>query len=452
MNAARCSSSKAKKVDEGLRKHVVVGDVEPGLAAHLVFRMDRLRQVAEAAVGDLAKLVVVVEDHAAVARHAEILEQQVAGKDVGVGEVADALAVVEHRKFGRSVGGAAQVEVERRHAPLDVADDRRSGRRRRRAPCWPSRPQARREAPGRTAPCGKRRRLNSWASTRRPARSCLKTSWYFAHHVLAQDVLRIREAVADDLEDDVEGGQREAHHDETALARQRARTGPRVCQMPQELAVALGLALLGAAEHGEQLARPAYAAAWIQEQHGFADALEIHVKVGAREAEHDADVVFGEHDRIDQHAAVGVLERDDERHEESAARDPPDNVGARHLVEHRHDHLDFLHASAVGQGCAVCAQRPRRRVRRSCRSLSTASESAARRAGPRPRAAASRGWRRSSCQRWSLCLRAGQGRSRRTRCPASTPTVPKSRRVMELKKVLVNSASGSAAISISNCG
>ena len=42
-------------------------------------------------------LVVVVEHDAAVARHAEILEQQVAGEDVDGGELADRVAVLAHR-------------------------------------------------------------------------------------------------------------------------------------------------------------------------------------------------------------------------------------------------------------------------------------------------------------------------------------------------------------------
>jgi hypothetical protein len=79
-------------------------NVEPCLAAHLIFRIGCLGQVAKAAVRDLAELVVVVEDHAAVAGDAEILEQQVAREDVGVGEVADALSIVERRAFGIRCG------------------------------------------------------------------------------------------------------------------------------------------------------------------------------------------------------------------------------------------------------------------------------------------------------------------------------------------------------------
>ena len=44
----------------------------------------------------------------------------------------------------------------------------------------------------------------------------------FRHDLLAQHGLRGGEAVADHLEDHVEGGQGEAHHHQAALARRRA--------------------------------------------------------------------------------------------------------------------------------------------------------------------------------------------------------------------------------------
>ena len=59
-------------------------------------------------------------------------------------------------------------------------------------------------------------------------------------------------------------------------------------QVAEQLAVALGLALLGAAEHGEELADTGLRGRIVlQEQHGFADVLEVDVEVGAREAEQD---------------------------------------------------------------------------------------------------------------------------------------------------------------------
>lgn len=43
-----------QEIDERLREHVILGDVEPCFVAHLILRMDRLRQVAEMAVSNLA--------------------------------------------------------------------------------------------------------------------------------------------------------------------------------------------------------------------------------------------------------------------------------------------------------------------------------------------------------------------------------------------------------------
>ena len=109
-----------EETQERFRKHIALAHVEPGLGAHFVLVALGARQVAEVAVGHAAQLVVIVEDHAAVARDAEVLQQQVAGEDVGIGEIADALAVVEHRALGGFRGSAAQEQVERRQPPLDV--------------------------------------------------------------------------------------------------------------------------------------------------------------------------------------------------------------------------------------------------------------------------------------------------------------------------------------------
>ena len=79
------------------------------------------------------------------------------------------------------------------------------------------------------------------------------------------------------------------------------------------------------------------------------------MKIGAREAEHDADVGFGQHDRIYEHAAVGVLECNDERYEEVATEDAPDDVGTRHLVEDRADHFDPLDRAPLAPRVQVAA-------------------------------------------------------------------------------------------------
>ncbi len=82
--------------------------------------------------------------------------------------------------------------------------------------------------------------------------------------------------------------QGETDHDETALAgRVHEAVGCRA-EVPEDLAVALGLALLGAAEHGEQLADGLARQDPLQEQDGVAHTLEVHVEVRAGEAEEDA--------------------------------------------------------------------------------------------------------------------------------------------------------------------
>ena len=184
--------------------------------------------------------------------------------------------------------------------------------------------------------------LNSCASTSRPARSCLKTRSYFSQHVLAQDVLLGGKLVADQLEDDVERGQREAHHHQALLAGGQHELVVRMLQVAEQLAVALGLALLGPAEHREQFAHRLARQDRLQELDDLAHVREVDVEVRAREAEQHADRALVEHDRVDDHAAVVVAQRDDERQRPAAADDAPDEIGARHLVEDFLDDLELL--------------------------------------------------------------------------------------------------------------
>ena len=71
-------------------------------------KLSGLRHRAEPAIRQQRELIVVVADHAAVTCHAEILEQHVAGEDVGAGEILDRLAIVERgvqRRGRRRVSG-----------------------------------------------------------------------------------------------------------------------------------------------------------------------------------------------------------------------------------------------------------------------------------------------------------------------------------------------------------
>ena len=82
---------------ELLGKHVLLAHEEPGLGRELLLDRGRLRDAPEAALRQQAELVVVVADHPPVPGHAEVLQQHVAGEDVGGGEVLDGVAVVDHR-------------------------------------------------------------------------------------------------------------------------------------------------------------------------------------------------------------------------------------------------------------------------------------------------------------------------------------------------------------------
>ena len=283
-NASRSRSGQAEEADELLGEDVVLADVEPGLAAHLVLVVARPRDVAEVAVGDEAQLVVVVEDRRARARVTpKFLSSRSPGKMLVSGEVADRLAVVEHRLARGPLVALADEEVERRHAPLDVevadqdaspVDADRARRLGERAP---------RAAPARSGRASKTRCSNSCASTSRPARSCWNTSSYFCITSWRVHVLRRRELVADHLEDDVERGQGEDDHHHARVAARRARSGRRVCgEVAEELAVPLGLAVLVAAERGVQLARRASAAGVAQERHQLAPG--VRARRGSRSA------------------------------------------------------------------------------------------------------------------------------------------------------------------------
>ncbi len=161
------------------------------------------------------------------------------------------------------------------------------------------------------------------------------------HDLFAPDVLHGREVVADHLEYDVEVLEREAGHHEAAFARRAHEAVLGGAEVPVDLPEALGLALLGATEHREQLGHRLVRQHRAQEQHGLADALEVHVEIGAREAEQDCDIALAEHDGIDQHAAPGIAERERERQHPALAQDPAHDVGPAHLVEDGPDDLDL---------------------------------------------------------------------------------------------------------------
>jgi len=96
-----------------------------------------------------------------VARDTEILQQQVTRKDVGVGEITDALSVIKHHALDICGGRAAQEQVQRRHAPLDIQVIEHQVAPSARTVCAASR-RSSSSSSGAKRARGKRRRRNSW--------------------------------------------------------------------------------------------------------------------------------------------------------------------------------------------------------------------------------------------------------------------------------------------------
>src|SRR5205823_8429763 len=81
---------------ELLGKDVMLRHGKPRLCRELVVRRPWGREPTEATVGQRCELIVVIEDYAAVAADAEVLQQQVTGENIGGCEIFDGLAVIEN--------------------------------------------------------------------------------------------------------------------------------------------------------------------------------------------------------------------------------------------------------------------------------------------------------------------------------------------------------------------
>ena len=127
----------------------------------------------------------------------------------------------------------------------------------------------------------------------------------------------------------------------------------RVAEMSDELAVALGLALFCATEHRENFAQRFAWQQAAQENDRLDDALEIDVEIRACETEHDADVVFVEHDGIDGEAVFQMLQSEYEGRLATIRLQSADEVGACALEKHRPQQLDGAHLAPEARGRGV---------------------------------------------------------------------------------------------------
>src|SRR5215510_15041316 len=113
-------TSGQQKWPELLGEHIAWRHRVPRLGRKLVLGGRRSRDAPEVDVCHIGDFIVVVEHHAAPARDAEILEQHIAGKDVDRCKLLDGVAVIKHRLTELLLVGAVEVQIERRHAPLNI--------------------------------------------------------------------------------------------------------------------------------------------------------------------------------------------------------------------------------------------------------------------------------------------------------------------------------------------
>ena len=124
------------------------------------------------------------------------------------------------------------------------------------------------------------------------------------HHLAARGRLGVGERVADDLEDDVERGQREDDHHHALVAAGDLELVGGSFDVAHQVAVQFGLAVLveadGVVELGGGLARHDR----LEERDQVVRPIDLDVEVGAGEAEHDADFIRGHQRGIDEDAAA----------------------------------------------------------------------------------------------------------------------------------------------------
>ena len=330
---------------EGLGEHVLRADGVPDLARHLVVLVARWRHAAEVAVGDVLDLVVVVEDHLAVARDAEVLPQHVAGEDVGRDQVLDGVAVLDDGALdllllagGR---GVLQVDVQRDHAPLDVevADQQQFAVFLHQAGAEVAQlgDQFLVEAVAREGDVAVLQRVGHAADA-----VVLLHQQVLGLDLLARGVLLRRVEVLDDLEDVGEGRQVEHQHHHALDAGRDAEAVARVPQVGEEVAVEEVLAVLLQAERAVELVARLARHQAAQELHVGARHLHVDHEVGAREAEDDQQLVLAEQRRVDDEPArLAVQQRQAHRDLGVAVDHLGDDIGALVAEEERTQHLDL---------------------------------------------------------------------------------------------------------------
>ena len=115
-------TAQPQEFDELLREHIVRTHIKPWLGTYLFIVVTRCRQIAKPAFRHQAQLVIVIEDHPAMTRYTEVLQQQITGKDIAERQIPDRLAVVANRPARCRRLCFTQVDIKRLEAALNLAE------------------------------------------------------------------------------------------------------------------------------------------------------------------------------------------------------------------------------------------------------------------------------------------------------------------------------------------
>ena len=278
----------------------------PGFGGHFGFGGRRGRDFAEVAVGHVFDFVVVVENHAAEAGHAEVFVEHVAGEDVGRGQLFEGEAVVDDRRRFFFGSGLLHEEVERLQAVFDVgvADDDHvvgffdlaGGEG---AHFF--------EEGGVAARFGQRDVGKFHGVGHAPDAVVFFHQQVFAADVFAVEVFVGAEGVFDDFENIGERGQGEDAHHQPFHAGRKDEFVIGVAQVLGKLAPEDVFALFVQAEQGVEIAVGAHGQHFAQKTHVAAGHGHVDEEIGAGEGEKHGNLFRVEKGGVDFQTASSVV-------------------------------------------------------------------------------------------------------------------------------------------------
>jgi len=132
-------------------------------------------------------------------------------------------------------------------------------------------------------------------------------------------------------------------------------TVDRFVQMALQREVSLGLALLGATQHGVQLVDRFARHEGAQQGDRGADHGQVHMKIGSRVAKQRSHVGARQHNGVDLDALRRIREGEHQRRDGAVADQAADHEGMHAAIEHGFDQFDRFGGAAVPAQLEVSA-------------------------------------------------------------------------------------------------